>query len=164
MQFGVYIHFPYCLSKCPYCDFASRAEAVIPQRRYTDAVLRELATRAAQFPGREAISIYFGGGTPSLWDPPELGRVDVQPRRVEPQHRRRAVELHRDADLAFEARLRGVDRDAPRIGHGHGAIVEAEARRRLVVGEAKSGKNEEKQRAGANHGCALYLQPLSFSA
>src|SRR6185503_19621867 len=50
-------------------------EAVIPQRRYTDAVLRELVTRAAQFPGREAISIYFGGGTPSLWDPPELGRV-----------------------------------------------------------------------------------------
>jgi oxygen-independent coproporphyrinogen-3 oxidase len=75
MQFGVYIHFPYCLSKCPYCDFASRAESVIPQLRYTDAVLRELAARAAQFPEREAISIYFGGGTPSLWDPPQLGRV-----------------------------------------------------------------------------------------
>src|SRR5256885_1905787 len=75
MQFGVYIHFPYCLSKCPYCDFASRAEAVIPQQRYTDAVLRELGARAARFPGREAVSIYFGGGTPSLWDPPQLGRV-----------------------------------------------------------------------------------------
>ena len=75
MQFGVYIHFPYCLSKCPYCDFASRAEAVIPQQRYTEAVLRELGARAAQFPGREALSIYFGGGTPSLWDPPQLGRV-----------------------------------------------------------------------------------------
>jgi oxygen-independent coproporphyrinogen-3 oxidase len=75
MQFGVYIHFPYCLSKCPYCDFASRAEAVIPQGRYTEAVLKELRSRAAQFPDREAISIYFGGGTPSLWDPPELGRV-----------------------------------------------------------------------------------------
>jgi len=75
MQFGVYIHFPYCLSKCPYCDFASRAEAVIPQQRYTDAVLRELRARGAQFPHREAVSIYFGGGTPSLWDPPQLGRV-----------------------------------------------------------------------------------------
>jgi len=75
MQFGIYIHFPYCLSKCPYCDFASRAEAVIPQRRYTDAVLRELRSRAEQFPGREAVSIYFGGGTPSLWSPSELGRV-----------------------------------------------------------------------------------------
>jgi len=75
MQFGVYIHFPWCLSKCPYCDFASRAEPEIPQRRYTDAVLRELRARAAQFPGREAVSVYFGGGTPSLWDPPQLGRV-----------------------------------------------------------------------------------------
>ena len=75
MQFGVYIHFPYCLSKCPYCDFASRAEAVIPQQRYTDSVVRELRVRAAQFPDRKAISIYFGGGTPSLWDPAELGRV-----------------------------------------------------------------------------------------
>ena len=75
MQFGVYIHFPYCLSKCPYCDFASRAEAAIPQRRYTEAVLRELRARAPRFAGREAVSIYFGGGTPSLWDPQELGRV-----------------------------------------------------------------------------------------
>jgi oxygen-independent coproporphyrinogen-3 oxidase len=75
MAFGIYIHFPYCLSKCPYCDFASRAEAVIPQERYTEAVLRELGVRAAEFPGREAISIYFGGGTPSLWDPPLFARV-----------------------------------------------------------------------------------------
>jgi len=75
MAFGVYIHFPYCLSKCPYCDFASRAEKVIPQRRYTDAVLRELDTRSREFGGREAVSIYFGGGTPSLWDPPLFAQV-----------------------------------------------------------------------------------------
>ena len=76
MAFGVYIHFPYCLSKCPYCDFASRAEKVIPQERYTEAVLRELRVRAAEFGGgREASSVYFGGGTPSLWDPPLFARV-----------------------------------------------------------------------------------------
>lgn len=74
-MFGVYVHFPYCLSKCPYCDFASRAEQVIPQERYTEAVLRELAARAAEFAGREAASVYFGGGTPSLWDPPLFARV-----------------------------------------------------------------------------------------
>src|SRR5258707_6976149 len=45
---GVYIHFPYCLSKCPYCDFASRAEKVIPQERYTRAVLRELRERSEE--------------------------------------------------------------------------------------------------------------------
>ena len=74
-MFGIYIHFPYCLSKCPYCDFASRAEAVIPQERYTEAVLRELQARAKEYPDREAVSIYFGGGTPSLWDPPLFARV-----------------------------------------------------------------------------------------
>jgi putative oxygen-independent coproporphyrinogen III oxidase len=68
-EIGIYVHFPYCLSKCPYCDFASRAEQVIPQERYTRAILRELRERAPEFVGRSAISIYFGGGTPSLWDP-----------------------------------------------------------------------------------------------
>jgi putative oxygen-independent coproporphyrinogen III oxidase len=95
MQFGVYIHFPYCLSKCPYCDFASRAEAVIPQLRYTEAVLRELAARAVQFPGREAISIYFGGGTPSLWDPPQLGHVLREVRSL--------WQVRPDAEITLEA-------------------------------------------------------------
>jgi putative oxygen-independent coproporphyrinogen III oxidase len=72
---GVYIHFPYCLSKCPYCDFASRAEKVIPQDRYTRAVLREVRERAPEFAGRRAVSIYFGGGTPSLWDPERVDDV-----------------------------------------------------------------------------------------
>ena len=75
MQFGVYVHFPYCLSKCPYCDFASRAEKVIPQERYTDAVLRDLRDQRARFGDREAVSVYFGGGTPSLWEPAQFRRV-----------------------------------------------------------------------------------------
>jgi putative oxygen-independent coproporphyrinogen III oxidase len=76
-DFGVYVHFPYCLSKCHYCDFASRAEAVIPQRRYTDAILRELRAQAPLFQGagRRAVSIYFGGGTPSLWEPALFAEV-----------------------------------------------------------------------------------------
>ena len=83
-EFGVYVHYPYCLSKCPYCDFASRAEAVIPQRRYTNAILRELRTQAPRFQQtrhgaptneRRAVSVYFGGGTPSLWDPPLFAEV-----------------------------------------------------------------------------------------
>lgn len=74
-MFGVYIHFPYCLSKCPYCDFASRAEVVIPQERYTAAVLRELRARREVTGEREADSVYFGGGTPSLWDPANVDAV-----------------------------------------------------------------------------------------
>ncbi len=69
MPFGVYIHFPYCLKKCPYCDFAIHVRKSIPHRRYADAVLRELALRADGFDGRGLVSIYFGGGTPGLWEP-----------------------------------------------------------------------------------------------
>src|SRR3954468_8528766 len=73
--FGIYVHFPWCLSKCPYCDFASRAAPVIPHERYADAILRELELRAAEFPARPVTSVFFGGGTPSLWDATQVTRV-----------------------------------------------------------------------------------------
>jgi putative oxygen-independent coproporphyrinogen III oxidase len=74
---SVYVHFPYCLTKCPYCDFVSyktdRHE--IDHRGYADAVLAELALRVEQQGGLVIDSIFFGGGTPSLWQTDELGRV-----------------------------------------------------------------------------------------
>jgi putative oxygen-independent coproporphyrinogen III oxidase len=74
---SVYVHFPWCLSKCPYCDFATRAvpaEEVL-HAAYAEAVLRELEVRAPSLTGRRLVSVFFGGGTPSLWDPAALGRV-----------------------------------------------------------------------------------------
>jgi oxygen-independent coproporphyrinogen-3 oxidase len=67
MALGVYIHFPYCRKKCPYCDFAVAVRREIPHERYAAAVLHELAVRAPDFAGRPLVSIYFGGGTPGLW-------------------------------------------------------------------------------------------------
>jgi putative oxygen-independent coproporphyrinogen III oxidase len=72
---GVYVHFPWCLAKCPYCDFVSYVTPAIDHGGYADAVLRELETRAPGFGGRQIESVFFGGGTPSLWEPRELGRV-----------------------------------------------------------------------------------------
>jgi putative oxygen-independent coproporphyrinogen III oxidase len=75
---GVYIHFPWCLKKCPYCDFLSVAAAreAIPHATYADAVLRELEARLPRLsPGYRLQSVFFGGGTPSLWATDELGRV-----------------------------------------------------------------------------------------
>ena len=74
---SVYVHFPWCLKKCPYCDFATRKidRPEVPHRAYADAVLRELDRRAPELAGRRLVSVFFGGGTPSLWDEPELGRV-----------------------------------------------------------------------------------------
>ena len=76
-QTSVYIHFPWCARKCPYCDFATepiRANA-LPHDGYADAVLRELDTRSANLQGRELTSVFFGGGTPSLWGPGALRRT-----------------------------------------------------------------------------------------
>jgi oxygen-independent coproporphyrinogen-3 oxidase len=74
-MFGVYIHFPYCRKRCPYCDFAVHARQKIPHDRYADVVVDELAVRAKQFAGRRVVSIYFGGGTPGLWRPDCIARV-----------------------------------------------------------------------------------------
>jgi putative oxygen-independent coproporphyrinogen III oxidase len=74
---SVYLHFPYCLEKCPYCDFVSYKieRAAIDHAAYADAVLRECDTRLDAGRGRSIASIFIGGGTPSLWEPRELARV-----------------------------------------------------------------------------------------
>ncbi|MDI1434159.1 radical SAM family heme chaperone HemW [Polyangium sorediatum] len=74
---GVYVHFPWCLKKCPYCDFVSFAKERdgIEHDRYADAILAELERRAGAFEGRTLATVFFGGGTPSLWAPQALGRV-----------------------------------------------------------------------------------------
>ncbi len=74
---SVYVHFPWCLKKCPYCDFNSHATPrdEVPHDAYAEAVLAELALRRADVAGGELVSVFFGGGTPSLWAPAALGRV-----------------------------------------------------------------------------------------
>jgi putative oxygen-independent coproporphyrinogen III oxidase len=68
--FGVYVHWPFCLSKCPYCDFNSHVRhAGIDEARYIRAFSAEIAATAQRVPGREVSSIFFGGGTPSLMQP-----------------------------------------------------------------------------------------------
>lgn len=68
--FGVYVHWPFCLSKCPYCDFNSHVRrGDVDEDRFVDAFGLEIAHRAGLAPGREVRSIFFGGGTPSLMSP-----------------------------------------------------------------------------------------------
>lgn len=74
---ALYVHIPYCLAKCPYCDFNSYAARVWPEDAYADALLAELAhaTREGIFPRGTATSIFFGGGTPSLFAPRTIARL-----------------------------------------------------------------------------------------
>ena len=73
----VYVHFPWCLEKCPYCDFVSfkTTRAAIDHDAYADAILRELHARRAWLEDHELASIFLGGGTPSLWEPRAVERV-----------------------------------------------------------------------------------------
>ena len=74
--FGVYVHWPFCLSKCPYCDFNSHVRhAPVDEERFARAFSREIETTAARTPGRTVSSIFLGGGTPSLMQPKTVGAV-----------------------------------------------------------------------------------------
>ena len=73
--FGLYIHWPFCQSKCPYCDFNSHVASHIDQDRWRQALLSELKHYAGLTSGRTLTSIFFGGGTPSLMDPETAGAL-----------------------------------------------------------------------------------------
>ena len=74
--FGVYVHWPFCLSKCPYCDFNSHVRhTAIDEERFARAFAREIETTAARAPSREVSSIFLGGGTPSLMQPQTVGAI-----------------------------------------------------------------------------------------
>ncbi len=104
---SVYVHFPYCLAKCPYCDFTSyaRARKDIDHRGYADAVLAELSARSAHLETRGRAfrvgSVFFGGGTPSLWAPEELGRVL--------EGVRRRLDLAPDCEVTVECNPTSLD-------------------------------------------------------
>lgn len=72
---GVYVHWPFCKSKCPYCDFNSHVRDGVDQTRWKEALLRELDHSAREAPGRRVETIFFGGGTPSLMEPETAGAV-----------------------------------------------------------------------------------------
>lgn len=72
---ALYVHWPFCVSKCPYCDFNSHVRASIDQLEWQDALLADLAHEAALLPDHRMTSIFFGGGTPSLMEPSTVEAV-----------------------------------------------------------------------------------------
>jgi putative oxygen-independent coproporphyrinogen III oxidase len=105
---GIYVHFPYCLAKCPYCDFVSYAteRSAIDHAAYANAVLAELQARRASLAGRVVSSLFFGGGTPSLWDPAQLGRVIAAVREQ--------LECSEDLEVTVECNPTSIDEDRAR--------------------------------------------------
>ena len=79
---SLYIHWPFCLAKCPYCDFNSHVRERIPQARFRAALRRELEWEAARLGRRRLTSIFFGGGTPSLMEPETVATLIADAQRL----------------------------------------------------------------------------------
>jgi len=101
--FGLYVHWPFCLSKCPYCDFNSHVSDNVDQARWREALLTELAHFAVQSKHRVLTSIFFGGGTPSLMDPATTADIITAARKY--------WRTANDLEITLEANPGTVDAD-----------------------------------------------------
>jgi oxygen-independent coproporphyrinogen-3 oxidase len=100
---SLYLHVPWCVSKCPYCDFNSHAlRTTLPEERYIEVLLADLAAQAPRVAGRAFTSLFLGGGTPSLFSPAALGRLFEGVRRIVP--------LAVGAEITLEANPATVER------------------------------------------------------
>jgi oxygen-independent coproporphyrinogen-3 oxidase len=104
----VYVHFPWCLEKCPYCDFVSfkTTRAEIDHRGYADAIAREIEARRAWLPDAPLATVFLGGGTPSLWEPAAIARVISAIERAFPRGP--------DLEITAECNPTSLDRDRVR--------------------------------------------------
>jgi oxygen-independent coproporphyrinogen-3 oxidase len=152
-EIALYVHWPFCVSKCPYCDFNSHVRASIDQQAWRDALLADLAHEARLLPGRRLSSIFLGGGTPSLMDPQTVEAVigaatthwkpaaDIE---ITLEANPNSVEAARFADLAaagvnrLSLGLQSFDDDALSfLGRAHSA---AEGLRALDAAQAQFGR------------------------
>lgn len=106
--FGIYVHWPFCAAKCPYCDFNSHVRHQAPdQANYAAAYEQEIAHMAALQPGREVTSIFFGGGTPSLMEPATVGRILEAIDKAWPSRSGMEITLEANPSSADAGRFKG---------------------------------------------------------
>lgn len=103
--FGLYIHWPFCAAKCPYCDFNSHVSAHIDQARWTRAYLAEIDRLGALVPGRVVQTVFFGGGTPSLMEPDVVAAVIARIRATWPMANAPEVTLEANPTSAEAGRF-----------------------------------------------------------
>lgn len=99
--FGVYVHWPFCMHKCPYCDFNSHVSREVDQNSWREALLSDIRKSAAELPGRTVNTVFFGGGTPSLMPPETVAAVIEEIGKV--------WKLSPDAEISLEANPTSVE-------------------------------------------------------
>ena len=100
---SLYVHFPWCVAKCPYCDFNSHAlRDALPESAYIDALVADMQVQAPRAAGRAITSVFMGGGTPSLFSPAALGGLLENLRNILP--------FAPDCEITMEANPATVER------------------------------------------------------
>lgn len=128
--FGLYIHWPFCQAKCPYCDFNSHVAREIDQNRWFRAYLSELDRVAAQTPNRVLNSVFFGGGTPSLMNPDIVAGILERVRRLWPTANDMEVTLEANPGSVEAGRFVGYrDGGVNRISMGIQALNDRDLQR-----------------------------------
>ncbi|MGR3549426.1 radical SAM family heme chaperone HemW [Pseudooceanicola sp.] len=121
--FGIYLHWPFCQAKCPYCDFNSHVSREIDQNRWLRAYLAEIDRYAAEVPDRVLRSIFFGGGTPSLMEPDVVGAILERIARHWPQANDLEVTLEANPGSVEAGRFRAFrDAGVSRVSMGIQAL------------------------------------------
>ncbi len=128
--FGLYLHWPFCASKCPYCDFNSHVAAEIDQSRWKAAYLREIERVGAETQGRVLNTVFFGGGTPSLMEPDLVAAILDKVRATWPMGNDAEITLEANPGSVEAGRFRGYrDAGVTRVSMGVQALTDADLRR-----------------------------------
>ena len=128
--FGLYIHWPFCEAKCPYCDFNSHVSRNIDQHAWRDAYLRELERGAAETKGRVLNAVFFGGGTPSLMDPEIVADVIDAIRKLWPTANDLEITLEANPGSVEAGRFNGFNQAGiNRISMGIQALNDPDLKR-----------------------------------
>ena len=128
--FGLYLHWPFCQSKCPYCDFNSHVAARIDQTRWRDAYLREIDRLGAETKGRVLETVFFGGGTPSLMEPAIVADILSAVRATWPMVNDPEITLEANPGSVDAGRFQGFrDAGVNRVSMGIQALNDADLHR-----------------------------------
>ena len=147
-ELSIYIHWPYCLSKCPYCDFNSHvADKKIDQEEFLELIEKEIDYHSKYIDNKKISSIFFGGGTPSLMDPSIIERILA--------HLFSRCNIENDTEITMEANPTSVElqkfRDYSNIGVN-----------RISIG-VQSLDNDDLKNLGRTHTAELAIEAIGIA-
>jgi len=151
---ALYAHFPWCVQKCPYCDFNSHAlKDELPEQRYVETLLRDFDAQLPDVAGRPIVSIFLGGGTPSLFSPAAIGRI-IEHTRQQAGFAQPTIEITLEANPGTIERGRFADYKAAGITRVSLGAQSFDARQLKLLGRIHSA-DETRRAAEELHAAGL---------